>query len=72
MIKLEITDSQFDTILAALWNAKAQASNTGTHVNDMYIGSPIVVELTNLMAKIGNQRDSQIRAEALLDYQLNG
>lgn len=53
---LEITHSNFDTILAALWHARSQASES------------IDVELRNLMGKISNQRDAQVRTEAINDY----
>lgn len=62
MVKLELTQRDFDSILAAVWNAKIQAQGAAAPGG---FSSPAVVDLTNLMAKIGNQRDKQIREEAL-------
>lgn len=59
MINLEVTQQQFDTILAALWYVKSQLTPAPVGLTSSY------VEVTNLMAKIGNQRDTQVRAEAL-------
>ena len=60
MIKLEVTQQQFDTILAALWHVKSHLPSSTNGFN-----SPVWLELSNLMGKIGSQRDNQIRAEAL-------
>lgn len=63
MVKLEITQKEFDTILAALWNTKVQiALSSGTGVMSL-----AYVDTINLMARIGNQRDNQIREQALLE-----
>jgi alanine racemase len=56
LIKLEITQRNFDTILAALWQVKLQAS---AHPAGGY-NSPMYVEVDNLMHQIGSQRDKQV------------
>lgn len=61
MIKLEVTQQQFDTILAALWHVKSQLPTSST----LGFQSPAFMDMTNLMARIGNQRDKQVRAEAI-------
>jgi hypothetical protein len=65
MIKLELTQRSFDTILVALWHAKIMAQGAAAPGG---FSSPAVVDLTNLMANIVNQRDRQVAAEAINEY----